>query len=106
MRSSRSRTCAPRSLDHAIERVESRPDIKPIVHPIPIPILDQSDLDTQGIDVSQLVPGAKKVTELGSCTGNAGTCSLSTSPALSERVRAAGETLDEPFGIRLYADVT
>ncbi|MGI5233786.1 hypothetical protein [Actinoallomurus sp. CA-142502] len=95
-----------RSLPYAIERQETPPTIKPVDHPISIPILDQSNLLAQGIHVSQLVPGATDVDGLGSCTCNAGTYSLSTSPALSERVRAAGEVLDERFAIRLYPKVT
>src|SRR4051812_23015384 len=85
----------PRSLAHTIERQATKPAITPIDHPLSIGILDQSNLDTQGIDTSQLVPGAPRATGLGSCTCNAGTYSLSTSPRLSGRVRAAGDTLDE-----------
>lgn len=43
---------------------------------IPIPVLDQEDLQSQGIDTSQLIPGAAKVDALGSCTANATTASL------------------------------
>lgn len=96
----------PRSLPHTIERQETRPKIKPIDHPLGIGILDQSNLLAQGIRTSQLVRGAPDVDELGSCTCQAGTYSLSTSPKLSERVRAAGLTLGEPFAIGMYAEVT
>lgn len=96
----------PRSLAHTIERSETRPAIRPVDHPISIPILDQSNLDAQGIDVSALIPGATRVRQLGSCTGNGGTYSLSASPTLSGRVRNAGGVLDEPFAIRLYSDAT
>lgn len=95
-----------RSLAHTIEREETKPTIKPIDHPLGIPILDQSNLDSQGIDVSQLIPGAPKLKELGSCTGQAGTYSLSTSPKLALAVRAAGGVLDERFAIHLYSDAT
>jgi hypothetical protein len=95
-----------RSLAHTIEAETTKPAIKPIDHPLGIDILDQSDLDTQGIDVSQLIPGAPKVKELGSCTGQAGTYNLSTSPKLSAAVKAAGGVLDERFAIVLYADAS
>lgn len=95
-----------RSLAHTIEREETRPTIKPIDHPIGIGILDQSNLQAQGLHVDQLVPGAGDVDELGSCTGNAGTYSLSTSPRLTERVKATGAVLDERYAIGLYADAT
>jgi hypothetical protein len=36
----------------------------------PVGVLDQEDLDEQGIDTSKLVPGAPKVKALGSCTAN------------------------------------
>lgn len=95
-----------RSLPHTIERQTTRPKIKPIDHPISIGILDQSNLLSQGLRVSQLVHGAKDDDELGSCTGNGGTYSLSTSPKLTARVTAVGDTLDERYAIRLYADAT
>lgn len=95
-----------RSLPYTIERQTTRPTIRPVDHPISIDILDQSNLIEQGIDVSQVVPGAPRAKALGSCTGNAGTYSLSTSPTLTGRVRNAGGTLDERFGIKLYADAT
>ena len=41
-------------------------------------VLDQSDLLAQGIDTSELVPGAKEVDALGSCTANAFHAHLST----------------------------
>lgn len=95
-----------RSLPYTIEREETRPAIKPIDHPISIPILDQSDLLAQGLHTSQLVHGAQDVDGLGSCTGNAGTYALSASPKLTERITAAGNVLDESYAIRLYADAT
>lgn len=44
---------------------------------IPVPVLDQEDLQSQGIDTSQLIKGAQKVDALGSCTANATVASLS-----------------------------
>jgi hypothetical protein len=55
--------------------------------PIPIPTLDQEDLLSQGVRVSQIVKGAKDVDALGSCTANASMASL------AERVTAAGKPL-------------
>ncbi|MFD0032540.1 hypothetical protein ACFVJK_30585 [Streptomyces sp. NPDC127172] len=63
-----------RSLNH-VHRHDGT-QLLPVRHEIPIPILDQEDLDVQGIDTSALVPGAAKVTALGSCTANAGTAAL------------------------------
>ncbi len=56
-------------------------------HAIPIPVLDQEDLHSQGIDVSKLVPGAQNVDALGSCTCNSGTAHI------AERWVAAGKNL-------------
>jgi hypothetical protein len=90
-------------------------------HEIPIPVLDQEDLQTQGIDVSELVPGAQSAGALGSCTCNTGTAHI------AERWVAAGKSLanlqltgatgtvslsgtdavtDEKFAILLYHLVT
>lgn len=73
--------------------------LKEIRHEVPIPVLDQSDLDSQGIDTSVLVPGAAKVTGLGSCTCNAGVAHL------AERWTAAGKDLADLslFGTALSA---
>jgi hypothetical protein len=40
-------------------------------------VLDQEDLFAQGIDTSELIPGAQKVDALGSCTANATMSALS-----------------------------
>jgi hypothetical protein len=61
--------------------------LREVEHEVPIPVLDQEDLDKQGIDVSKLVPGARKVTALGSCTCQAGTAHL------AQRYTAAGRSL-------------
>lgn len=43
--------------------------LKPVDHEPKIDVLDQEDLDKQGIDVSTFIPGAAKgITALGSCT--------------------------------------
>jgi hypothetical protein len=65
--------------------------LREVEHAIPIPVLDQEDLDKQGIDTSKLVPGAPRVTALGSCTANGGTASL------TERLATAGKPL--PAGL-------
>jgi hypothetical protein len=60
-----------------------------IEHQLPFGPLDQEDLLEQGIRTSQLVPGAKDVDELGSCTCQAGTTHL------AERWVAAGRELSD-----------
>lgn len=47
-------------------------------------VLDQEDLFAQGIDTSKLVPGAKRVDALGSCTANATVVAVSN---VLDRVR-------------------
>jgi hypothetical protein len=96
--------------------------LEEVQHDIPIPVLDQEDLQAQGIDVSALVSGAQNVDALGSCTCNSGTAHL------AERWVAAGKDLatikltggaagpmslsatdskaDEEFAIVLYHVVT
>jgi hypothetical protein len=73
--------------------------LKEVRHEVPIPVLDQQDLKSQGIDTSALVPGAQKADALGSCTCNAGTAHL------AERWVAAGKDLAdlELFGVALSA---
>lgn len=85
--------------------------LKPIEHDVPIPVLDQEDLDKQGIHVSQVVPGAADVPALGSCTGNAGTAAYAILVGAGRELIAAGLSTfdaagDERFAIRLYADGT
>lgn len=79
-------------------------------HEIPIPILDQGDLDTQGIDTSRLVPGALRVTSLGSCTANAGTGALAWllgAARLAEvGLSATDPVVCEKYAIRLYHEET
>lgn len=80
----------------------------------PIPCLDQEDLESQGIDTSILVPGARKVDALGSCTANAGTASLSERYAAVHGKSALGDlglsatdaVGDEKFAIVEYHEIT
>lgn len=84
--------------------------LKTVDHEPPVPVLDQEDLIAQGIDTSQLVPGAKKVDALGSCVPNGSTASL------AERWQAVRGTLppglsmspvsDEEWAILLYHSIT
>ena len=96
--------------------------LKEVSWDLATPTLDQEDLfSKQGIDVSKLIPGARKVDALGSCTCNTGTAHL------AERWVAAGKDLaaitlkdgsiteglsstdavqDEKFAIVLYNAVT
>jgi hypothetical protein len=61
--------------------------LKQVMHTPALPVLDQEDLDTQGISTSALVPGAQEVTALGSCVYN------SMTQHLAERWVAAGRDL-------------
>ena len=65
--------------------------LREVMHEVPIPVLDQEDLHKQGIDVTQLMPGAQDVDALGSCTCNAGTAHL------AERMTAAGKPLHDAY---------
>lgn len=93
--------------------------LREVDHPIPIPVLNQEDLLAQAIDTSALIPGARKVTALGSCTCNAGTGHLAERLAAADKslsgigVPGFPETLsytdaaqDEKFAIILYHLVT
>ncbi|MER6350685.1 hypothetical protein ABT186_02215 [Streptomyces sp. NPDC001634] len=75
-----------------------------------IPVLDQEDLEAQGIHTSSLFPGAPEVDALGSCTGNAATAAVSRILNADE-ARAAGlNYLDaiaaEEWAIGQYAAAT
>lgn len=106
---------------HRLHMTAAPVTLKEVQYQVPIPVLNQSDLESQGIDTSSLVPGAQKVDALGSCTCNAGTAHL------AERWAAAGKDLadislgqnapehvglsampadDEEFAICLYHMVT
>lgn len=84
-------------------------ELKPVIHEIPIPVLDQQDLESQGINVAELIPGAKKVDALGSCVANATTAALaSVLPAAKLTALGIGGSAvaDEEFAIRLYHSLT
>ena len=99
-----------------VERMhlDDRTNLKVVDHEPPLPVLDQEDLIAQGIDTAKLIPGARTVDALGSCTCNAGTVHL------AERIAAAhGDAalhglglsttdamVDEVFAIELYHAVT
>ncbi len=72
--------------------------IKTVDHESPIPVLDQEDLLAQGIDTSKIVPGAKRVDALGSCTANA------TAVSLGQLLVSAGHPL--PAGLSASDPVT
>jgi hypothetical protein len=95
-------------------------EMQPVDHESPVPVLDQEDLLAQDIDTSKLVPGATSVDALGSCTGNASTCSLGERLAtkagtgrpwlLSKSqfgpLNAISGITGEEFAIRLYHAAT
>lgn len=97
-----------RSLNH-LHRHDGG-QLLPVRHEIPIPILDQEDLDTQGIDTSALVHGAKKETALGSCTANAGTGALAfllgAGRLADVGLSATDAVVCEKYAIRLYHEET
>lgn len=68
--------------------------LKTVAWDIPIPVLDQEDLLSQGINTAQLIPGAQEVDALGSCTANATTASL------SERYTAARKLILPSIDLR------
>jgi hypothetical protein len=65
-----------RSLDHQVPALDPT-RLRTAEWTPKVPILDQSNLTAQGIDTSQLIPGAAPAAELGSCTGNSSTYALS-----------------------------
>lgn len=75
-----------------------------------IPVLNQSDLRVQGIDLSDLLDGATDADALGSCVGNA--CTYALSALLdAEQLAAVGlSTTDaaraEEFAIAWYSEAT
>lgn len=52
--------------------------LREVSHPPRCPVLDQQDLLAQGIFVDTLIPGAKRVAALSSCTANATVAKLSS----------------------------
>lgn len=51
--------------------------LKPVMHDIPLAVLEQENFAAQGIDTSRLVHGAPKVDALGNCVLNAATEAVS-----------------------------
>lgn len=109
VRLGRHRRLDARSLDY-LHRHDATTVLRTVRHEIPIPILDQEDLDVQGIDTSVLVRGAKKVTALGSCTANAGTAALAFLLGAAHLAKvglsATDAVLCERYAICLYHEET
>lgn len=83
--------------------------LKAVMHTPPLGVLDQSDLQAQGIYVNTFIPGAAAgVDALGSCTANASTAALSFlwEPKTFLRVTGAASLQDtkaaEIFAIKFY----
>lgn len=84
--------------------------LREVDHEPPVPVLDQEDLLSQGINTAALIPGAQQVDALGSCTANATTVSV------AERWMAvlgklppgitADPVADEEWAIRFYHATT
>lgn len=110
VRLGRHRRLDGRSLNYLHRHDAAKTTLRTVRHEIPIPILDQEDLDVQGIDTSLLVPHAKKVTALGSCTANAGTAALAFllgAARLAEvGLSATDPVVCERFAICLYHEET
>ena len=85
-------------------------DLQPTLWEPAVPVLDQSDLEVQGIDTSTLIPGAPKVAQLGSCTGQTATEAisrlLSPTAALAVGLDYASPVSAEEWAIRQYAAAT
>ena len=84
--------------------------LKPTLWEPAVPVLDQSDLDAQGIDTSTLIPGAPKVTQLGSCSGQTATEAVSRilppKAALAAGLDYTSSLSAEEWAIRQYAAAT
>lgn len=83
----------PRALFHSSEQ------LKEVSWPIPIPVLDQEDLQRQGIDTATLVVGAQTVDALGSCTANASAAHIAQ---LSVAAGKDLESLEIGFGGKVW----
>jgi hypothetical protein len=90
-------------------------DLKEVDHEPLVPVLDQEDLISQGIDTATLIPGAQQVNALGSCTCNAGTVSLAERLASAHGgpgslahygLSTTDAVRDEEFAIVEYHNVT
>lgn len=83
-------------------------ELHEVDHEPKMAVLDQQDLDKQSIDTSVIVPGARKVTALGSCTANGTTVALSNVLAQAEFLKLIGGTsysdtrAGEIYAIRFY----
>lgn len=88
--------------------------LKEVDHEPPVPVMDQEDLIEQGIDTATLVPGAREVDALGSCTANASTASMSqlysavhgVSALASIGISTTNAVEDEEYAIVFYHDDT
>lgn len=79
---------------------ESTVALKEVDHEPAVEVLDQEDLDKQGIDTSVLIPGAPKVVALGSCVFN--TAVEATSNAVPA---AAFNQLPAKLGLETVAEL-
>lgn len=93
-----------RSLDYVVDASADVPIVPRAWDPA-IGILDQSNLDTQGIDVTQLFPGTgvQPTTALGSCVGQATTYALS---ALGIGAVPSDLVEAEKYAVRRYSAAT
>ena len=90
--------------------------LKAVAHPPKVPVLDQEDLQAQGIDTSRVIPGAPVADALGSCVANATLAAVSTvltrtgaealAQALPGAALAGDPVADEKTAIRLYHALT
>jgi len=82
--------------------------LREVDHEPPLGVLEQENFGAQGIDTSQVVPGAPRVDALGNCTANAATVALSNVVDAELFFRAAEITSysdtvgGEEFAIRFY----
>jgi hypothetical protein len=84
-----------RSLELLHRRVEGEKLVE-VDHEPKVAVLDQEDLDTQGIDVSTFIPKAPKgVTALGSCTANTAIEALSNLLSLEQFVALLNQLGDQ-----------
>src|SRR5579862_8135248 len=81
--------------------------LKEVEHPPKVAVLDQEDLLAQGIDTSQIVPGAQKVDALGTCTAQATMAKLSsflTPVQFAELITQLTGINEDTFGSNVFAD--
>jgi hypothetical protein len=84
---------ADRALFHSDET------LKEVSWTIPIPVLDQEDLNAQGIDTQTMIPGAPRVDALGSCTAQASTAHIAQLSATADKNL---ENLEIGFGGKVW----